>query len=286
MYKAKIVSSVAAMLFCSVASVSAQKPATPPRAPASAGVQQTARTEVAEGEYALLQQPSGDEHDSDVVSFREDWVLWRTPEGRFELEGSRHYESGTGVSHDANLSMRLSRYFQVLEAQYSPAFGGNVDPAEPACHFLPTEVRCMRADKVATGTHAPVEIGKPYAVTWPISPFTLAGLTRACPRAPGQTVNVQLIDVQQAGSASLHPLVSGGKLTYVGQERVLAAGQRWQADRYELVNSSLFFAPRMLIWTSAQGLLLAAETERDSGPSVSLQLTRIDIRQPDAITTH
>lgn len=74
------------------------------------------------------------------------------------------------------------------------------------------------------------------------------------------------------------PIITSGKLRFRGQEPIAVAGKSWQADKFEL-EAHLSPLPRKpLLWVSADGLLLAIEAERESGPKGRLELTRLETR--------
>jgi hypothetical protein len=112
-------------------------------------------------------------------------------------------------------------------------------------------------------------LDRPYALIWPLSAFSLAGLTRAATELDKPTP-IQIVQLEQI-SYTLPVLAkrSDGLIRYRGpsQEGFSAAGRSFQAKVYELTTSP---TGMMTLWISPEGLLLAAE--KSSWPKGRIEL--------------
>jgi hypothetical protein len=121
-----------------------------------------------------------------------------------------------------------------------------------------------------------VAVEHPYGLLWPISPFSLGGITKESERDPAQTTRVSLLTIEQPGASDpVSPMVLVGKLQYLGVEDIEAAGRVWRAYK---VSIKVPLHPEYLVWTSAKGLLLALSVEHAHAdwPKEGLRLTRYE----------
>ena len=73
------------------------------------------RVRVAEGEYKIIRKANdgGIGPFADMVyGFRESWVLWRLPDGSFQVDGEREYESPKDELHRSRFAANLSSEFR------------------------------------------------------------------------------------------------------------------------------------------------------------------------------
>ena len=81
--------------------------------------QETSRTKIAQGEYAV----STDEDlgtgpiETEVFHFGESWTLWHNPEGSYEVEGERMFESPRGRPHEDRFWEKLDKHLAPTEVK-------------------------------------------------------------------------------------------------------------------------------------------------------------------------
>jgi hypothetical protein len=140
-----------------------------------------------------------------------------------------------------------------------------------SCEFLAKELQCS-----SDGHPLRVSLERPFAFLWPVSPFSLSGLTRASERDTARATKVQLLSITQPYPAlPIHPMVLSGELQYLGQENIEAAGQNWPAYKFSL---KVAMNPQILLWTSTRGLLLqmAIEHTHANWPKEGMRLIRFN----------
>lgn len=238
----------------------------------------TARTKIAEGEYAIYQEansgavgPFGEE----VYDFHESWTLWRTEKRQYEVEGERKFESPRHTAHTDRFRVELSRDMTAIRATEFGKLRWRRDSGPLTCDFLRKELHCSsgaRDPQQAIDLRIPME--HPFGVLWPISPFSLASLTRQAERDASRGTRVQLLSVEQPSAyIPVQPIIRDGQLRYLGAESIEAADQKWRAYKFSLKVPSL---PPFLIWTSSKGLLLALTIEhaQPDWPQEGMKLVR------------
>ena len=112
----------------------------------------------------------------------------------------------------------------------------------------------------------------PYGVIWPLSAFSLAGLTRAASTQVDQPSRIQVVRLEEVSNAiPVLPIRSDGLIRYFGQSKATftASGKSWHPKVYELTASPV---RKMQIWTSPEGLLLTAK--RPGWPKGKIELVR------------
>lgn len=238
----------------------------------------TSRTKIAEGEYAIYEEgnsgavgPAGEE----VFDFSESWTLWRNGKELFEVEGERKFESPRDVKHSDRFVIELSRDMTPIRTTEFAKLAWRRDSGPTTCEFLPKEVHCFSTDGGAG--HAPevhIQMQPPYGFLWPISPFSLSGLTREAERDLNRPNSIQLLSIEQRSPANpMYPIVRSGQLQFLGEETISVADQSWQAHKFSLKVPSY---PQFLIWTSSEGLLLsvAVEHAHPNWPKEGMKLSR------------
>lgn len=238
------------------------------------------RVQVAQGEYQTLE--SSDDggigaYAPDVYNFHESWTLWKLPDGTFEVEGVRKYESPQGFDHSNAFSVHLAPDFRALGVKEFRKLRWRQDSGPLACEFLPLKLDCTSGAKNSADA---IDLNMPmrdaYGFLWPISAFSLSNITRHAVRIPGKLTPVQLVTVEEPNAQNpVYVSTLDGHLKYIGQEEITQAGKRWRADKFELkVPLHLPF----IIWTSPQGLLLAfaPESAADSPQPTGLRLVHFE----------
>ena len=237
-----------------------------------------ARTKIAEGEYAIVEQgnsgaygPFGEE----VYDFHEIWTLWRVAKGRYEVEGERRFESPRDVPHVNRFLAELSRDLTVTHVTEFANLKWRRDSGPLTCEFLPNELHCSsdgRDPKQVIELRIPM--GHPYGLLWPVSIFSLSGVTREAERDRSRATPIQMVTIEQPHSwLPVNPTVLDGTLEYLGEEDLEAADQKWHAHKFSFKVPS---QPQFLIWTSSKGILLALAVEHAHAnwPEEGMKLVR------------
>jgi hypothetical protein len=224
--------------------------------------QQLDRVKVAEGEYRVTEE--GDMGvgpiDTEVLHFRESWTLWRLPNGEFEVEGDRTFESPRDYIRDNRFIARLAVDLQVISVKEFAHLRYRPDSGPLTCQLLRTVLQCdsgAQDPTHAVDVQSPMD--RPYGLLWPLSAFSLASLTRAAPKEIGHKAVVQVVQLEQVNDAlPVLAIRSDGLIRSLGpsESPVDVLGKQNRANVYELTAAPI---RKMTIWTSAEGLLLAAE---------------------------
>jgi hypothetical protein len=236
------------------------------------------RTRIAEGEYSVFEE--GDEggvgpFGEEIYDFHESWTLWRLGKGEYEVEGERRFESPRDWLQSHRFTIHLSRDMTVLQVTEFAKLKWVPDSGPLVCDFLFQELRCSpgaKDSKNAMDRHFSM-VG-PYGLLWPISPFSLGGLTREAERDASRPTRVSLVTIEQPGPEDpVFPMELVGELRYLGVEDLEAAGQHWQAYKFSI---KVPLHPRFLLWTSSKGLLLALSVEHKHAdwPTEGIRLER------------
>ena len=114
----------------------------------------------------------------------------------------------------------------------------------------------------------------PFGLLWPISVFSLAGVTRYAERDLNRQTQIQLVTLEQPSAKyPVSPTILSGSLQYLGDEELEAAGRRFHAHKFLFHVPS---KPEFLIWTSSKGILLglAVEHAHENWPREGIKLAR------------
>ena len=236
------------------------------------------RVKLAEGEYEIQEEgnsgavgPAGEE----VYDFHEAWTLWRDAKGQYEIEGVRKFESPRDVKHANRFLIQLSRDLTPIRMTEFAKLIWRRDSGPTTCEFLSKEIHCFSAER---NTAKPIDLRIPmefpYGFLWPISPFSLSGLTRQAERDLNRPNPIQLLSVERPSPTNpIFPVVRDGQLQYLGEEDINVAKQPWRAHKFSLRLPSF---PQFLIWTSANGLLLSVAVEHSdpNWPKEGMKLVR------------
>jgi len=236
------------------------------------------RSKIADGEYAIYEEGNGGAlgpFGEEVYDFHETWTLWRTPKGQYEIEGKRKFESPHDVEHENRFKSELSRDLTVIRMTEFASLKWRPDSGPVSCEFLPKELHCFsEAKDPKQSVNLRVSMDHPFALLWPIAPFSLSGLTREAERDLSHGTEVQLLSVEQPSQFDpVRPTILSGQLQYLGKEDIEAADRKWSAYKFSLKVPS---HPQFLIWTSSKGILLALaiEHEHSNWPREGMKLTR------------
>jgi hypothetical protein len=236
------------------------------------------RAKIAEGEYAIFEEGNGGAigpFGEEVYDFHESWTLWRTPKGQYEIEGERKFRSPRDVEHANRFSAELSRDLTVIRMTEFAPLKWRPDSGPVTCEFLPRLLHCFsEAKDPKQSVNLRADMDHPFALLWPIAPFSLSGLTREAERDLGDGMEVQLLSVEQPNRYDpVRPTILDGRLQYLGEETIEAADRKWNAYKFSLKVPS---HSEFLIWTSTKGILLALaiEHEHPDWPKEGMKLTR------------
>jgi hypothetical protein len=239
----------------------------------SSSAQESKRTKVAEGEYTVTTEGDAGAGpiETEVFHFSETWTLWRTLDG-YDVEGRRTYESPRGQPHDNRFVAKLARNLQPLSITEFTHLVFRQDSGPLTCELLPRTLRCDSGAKdPVQRIDVQVALDRPYALIWPLSAFSFAGLTSSA-STEGQTVPVQVVQLEEISERlPVLAIRSDGRIQYSGKsERTMTVSDKsWQPNMYHLAASPV---GEMTIWTSPQGLLLALE--RPGWPRGRMQLVK------------
>jgi hypothetical protein len=224
---------------------------------------QPGRVKIAEGEYAIVEQtdlgasgPFGEE----VYDFHETWTIWRTGSGEYEVEGKRQFESPKDSPHDDNFLVRLSRDLTVIELKEFSKLKWRTDSGPLSCEFLANDLHCSsNAHDPGQEVDLHVPTQHPFGLLWPVSAFSLSGITHEAERDINRAAQVQLASIEQPDEQNpVEITILDGQLRYLGEESIELAGENWRAHKFSLKVS---LHPEFLIWTSSKGLLLSLAVE-------------------------
>jgi hypothetical protein len=238
------------------------------------------QTKIAEGEYAIHERHNGGAvgpFEEEVFDFRESWTLSRVASGEYKIEGVRRFESPKDESHSNRFTVDLTRDLTVIRAKEFAKLKWVRNSGPLSCNFLPTELQCSSGGsdpKHEIKLRTP--LNRPYALLWPVSPFSFGGITREVERDKTQPTQVDFVRIEQPGMATpIRATILEGPLQYLGVEEIQAAGHKWRAEKFSL---KIPFHPQMLIWTSHKGLLLSLAFEHESKdwPGEGLKLERFE----------
>jgi hypothetical protein len=113
-------------------------------------------------------------------------------------------------------------------------------------------------------------------LAWPISAFSLSGITRRVERDPKPPTRIQLVSIEQPSpQIPVNPMLVDGELRYLLEENLVVAEQPRRAFKFSL---KFALAPELIIWTTPKGLLLsvAVQHEAKSWPEESMKLVHFE----------
>jgi hypothetical protein len=232
---------------------------------AKPSAEQTQRTKLAEGEYIIFQQANGGAigpFGEEIYNFHETWTLWRAANGAYEVEGERRFESPKGTAHANRFAAELSRDLTITRVTEFARLRWRRDSGPLACEFLRGAFHCSSSAKnPRQSIELKIPMRRPFGLLWPISAFSLSGLTREAERDPHGETRIQLISIEQpSAEMPVVPTILDGELRYLGEENLDVAGQPLRAFKFSI---KVVLSPELLIWTSRRGLLLAVAVQHE-----------------------
>jgi hypothetical protein len=230
-------------------------PAAQATSPSGSQKQGSERIRVAEGQYDIFEKANEGGIGPflpAVYNFRESWTLSRLPDGSLQADGEREYESPKDEFHHHRFSVHLSSEFRALGVTEFRTLRWRRNSGPLSCDFLPAELICTSGEK---DSRQRIRLDMPmkdaYGFLWPISAFSMSSITRSVDRDPGRTIPVQLVMVDEPSrELPVDASVLNGYLKYLGQDKMILAGRKWNADKFEL--KVPLYSP-FLIWTSPEG---------------------------------
>jgi hypothetical protein len=236
----------------------------------------TQRTKVAQGEYAVLGGGNGGAvgpFGEEVYNFRETWTLWRIANGSYEVEGERRFESPKDTTHSDRFVAELSRDLTITRVTEFARLKWRRDSGPLTCEFLRSTLHCSsNAKNAGQSLEIKIPMQGPFGLLWPISAFSLSGLTREAERDVHGETHVQLVSIEQpSADIPVNPMILDGEIRYLGGENIDVAGQPRRAFKFSI---KVALSPELLIWTSPRGLLLAVAVQHEGKewPEESMKL--------------
>ena len=236
------------------------------------------RTKVAQGEYVVLGGANGGAvgpFGEEIYNFHETWTLWRTAKRGYEVEGERRFESPKEITRSARFLAQLSRDLTLTGVTEFSRLRWRRDSGPLTCKFLPGEFDCSsNAKDRQNDINLKIPMQHPFGLFWPISAFSLSGITREAERDPHQATPIQLVSIEQpSAEIPVSPMIREGELRYLGDENIDIAGQPHRALKFSI---KVALSPELVIWTSPKGVLLKVAIQHASKdwPEKSMKLVR------------
>lgn len=198
--------------------------------------------------------------DTEIFHFHESWTLWRTTAGGYVLEGERMFESPMGSPHEGRFIAKLTHAFELLEVEEFAPLRFIQQSGALRCSFLPQQLQCdARTQGGAQALDMQVAMDRPYGLLWPLSPFSLAGLAHHTSANAAKPSPVQVVQLEEISDAlPVLAIRSDGLIRSLPRSPVAftVTGKSWYPEAYELTAGPV---RKIQIWTSPEGLLLAAD---------------------------
>jgi hypothetical protein len=237
--------------------------------------QESGRIKVAEEEYqATVEGDLGiGPMETEIFHFRESWTLWRTTAGEYVLEGKRMFESPMGSPHENQFVAKLTHAFELLEVQEFAPLRFRPQSGPLRCAFLSQQLQCgAQAQDQTQAVDVRVSMDRPYGLLWPLSPFSLAGLTHNASANATKPSPVQVVQLEEISDVlPVLAIRSDGLIRSLARSPTAftVTGKSWYPEVYELTAGPV---RKIQIWTSPEGLLLAAD--RPGWPKSRIALVR------------
>jgi hypothetical protein len=188
------------------------------------------RSKVAEGDYVVFEGENGGAigpFGEEIYNFHETWTLWRIGNGSYELEGERRFESPKDATHRDRFAVELSRDLTITRMKEFARLKWRRDSGPLTCEFLRSALHCSSNAKNAGQAIELIAVREPFGLLWPISAFSLSGLTREAERDARRETRVQLVSIEQpSAEIPVNPMILEGGLRYLGEENIDVAGRR------------------------------------------------------------
>ena len=229
----------------------------------AATAEQKPRTKVAEGEYVVSQQANGGAvgpFGEEVYNFHETWTLWREGDGRYEVEGERRYEAPEGTPRSDRFVAELSRDLTITRVTEFSRLKWRSDSGPLTCEFQRNQLHCSsNAKNPEQALEVRIPMQRPFGLLWPISAFSLSGLTREAERDPRHETHIQLVSIEQpSADMPVNPMILDGELRFLGEETIEVAGLPQRAFKFSIKAA---LSPEFTVWTTANGLLVSVSIE-------------------------
>jgi len=238
--------------------------------------EQEKRTKVAEGEYAIFEGANGGgvgPFGEEIYNFHETWTLWRGANNKYEVEGERRFESPKDRAHSSRFLVQLSRDLTTTRVTEFARLKWRPDSGPLTCDFMARELHCSsNAKNRLNSIEVSLPMKQPFGLLWPISAFSLSGITRQAERSLNQPTTVQLASIEQpSADVPVSPMVLDGALRYLGEGNIDVAGQPQRAFKFSL---KVVMNPELVLWTSPRGPLLQVVVQHaePEWPEESLKL--------------
>jgi hypothetical protein len=236
------------------------------------------RMKVADGEYVVTEKANGGAigpFGEEIYNFHETWTLWHLANGQYEVSGERRFEAPIETGHANRFVVELSRDLTVIRVTEFAHLKWRRDSGPLTCDFLEIELHCSsHAVKPENAIQLTLPMQHPFGLLWPISAFSLSGLTRETERDPNHAAQVQLISIKQPSrDMPVEPTILDGELRFMGEENLDVAGHSERSLKFSI---KVALSPELMIWTTPKGLLLAASVQPVSPawPVTSMKLVQ------------
>jgi len=221
------------------------------------------QAKLAEGEYVIYEQSNDGAvgpFPEQIYNFNETWTLSRNGNGGYKVEGVRKFESPRNESNSDRFIVTLSRGFTITRAQEFTKLKWVQDSGPLTCDFFALELSCSSGGSNSEHLISlRIPMKHPYGLLWPISPFSLSGITRQVEHSLTRPTEVDMVSIVQPSRTNpVAPTVLEGPIQYMGEDNIRAAGRNWRAFKFSL---KVPMHPRYVIWTSQNGLLLGVAME-------------------------
>jgi hypothetical protein len=141
------------------------------------------------------------------------------------------------------------------------------------CAFLSQQLQCdAQAQDKAQAVDVRVSMDRPYGLLWPWSPFSLASLTHNASANATKPSPVQVVQLEEISDVlPVLAIRSDGLIRSLARSPAAftVTGESWYPEVYELTAGPV---RKIQIWTSPEGLLLAAD--RPGWPKSRIVLVR------------
>jgi|SRR6185437_161578 len=235
----------------------------------------SARTKVAEGEYAISspEDLGVGPLETEVFHFHETWELWWSADGFYQLEGSRTFESPKDEPREEDFQAILSSKFELQEIVLRSHLRFVRDSGPfLTCTGNASEFVCDSGGKDPVHTrHIRLDESGPYAIIWPISVFSMGHVAFLASEQEVKPLKIGLIQIKEINPVlPIMTIQSSGTIQYLGRSQVAYAisGTSWLPRVFRLASET---TRNLYIWTSTEGIVLAIQSQ---SPEVTIQLIR------------
>jgi len=222
------------------------------------------RTEVAEGRYDMKARNIG-AGSGGTFGLSESWKLWRLSDSNYMVEGKWKLELDSDVNAPRGFSyeINMSPDFHTTAFRISGAIPGTPRVGTFDCELAPGEFRCrIEGQGAQQGKELKLSVEGPYDLFIP-TPWFLTSLVGRARREIGKQTPVRLVFLEDGGAMAFE-----GRVDYLGEAEFRAAGQTFQAEKFEIHPGALPWSA--VVWLSPEGMLLAFEDSKNPGQRMEL----------------